>query len=67
MTVGCRPAAELTAARAVRNADPAAVFVVQGASRGLGLELCRQLLARTAGTVRARSGAARRCAQPAQF
>lgn len=34
-----------------RNADPAGVFVCTGASRGLGLEFARQMLARTAGTV----------------
>lgn len=34
-----------------RNTDPGAVFVVQGASRGIGLELVRLLLQRTVGTV----------------
>ncbi|KAJ1447504.1 hypothetical protein M885DRAFT_591336 [Pelagophyceae sp. CCMP2097] len=34
-----------------RNADPDAVFVVLGASRGIGAEFARQLLDRTAGTV----------------
>ena len=39
-------------AATARNADPAACFVVQGASRGLGLEMARQLLhGRFAGTV----------------
>ncbi|KAJ8599718.1 hypothetical protein CTAYLR_004750 [Chrysophaeum taylorii] len=34
-----------------RNADPDAVFVVSGASRGIGAEFCAQLLERTAGTI----------------
>ena len=38
-------------AAAARNSDPLACYVIQGASRGLGLEMCRLLLARTAGTV----------------
>merc|ERR1740124_1137553 len=35
----------------VRNRDPDAVFVVNGASRGIGLEFVRALLQRTRGTV----------------
>lgn len=34
-----------------RNSDPDAVFVVTGASRGIGLHLCRALLGRTRGRV----------------
>eukprot|EP01043_Picozoa_sp_COSAG02_P011466 COSAG02_NODE_422_length_22587_cov_10.209089_10_plen_145_part_00 len=34
-----------------RNSDPSACYVIQGASRGLGLEMCRLLLERTAGKV----------------
>ena len=34
-----------------RNDDAAAVFVVTGASRGIGAEFVSQLLARTKGTV----------------
>lgn len=41
----------LTEAARARNSDPDAVFVVAGASRGIGAELCAQLLDRTAGTV----------------
>jgi NAD(P)-dependent dehydrogenase (short-subunit alcohol dehydrogenase family) len=41
----------LPAASLRRNTDPNAVFVVQGASRGIGLEMARLLLRRTAGTV----------------
>jgi hypothetical protein len=39
------------AAAVARNSDPGACYVIQGASRGLGLEMCRLLLERTAGTV----------------
>lgn len=38
-------------AAATRNSDPLACYVIQGASRGLGLEMCRLLLERTAGHV----------------
>lgn len=41
----------MSADAARRNADSAAVFVVTGASGGLGGEICANLVARTAGTV----------------
>lgn len=34
-----------------RNSDPSAVFVVTGASRGIGLQFVKSLIERTAGTV----------------
>lgn len=39
------------AASAERLADPSAVFVVSGGSRGIGLQFCTALLARSKGTV----------------
>lgn len=38
-------------AAVARNSDVNACYVIQGASRGLGLEMCRLLLERTAGKV----------------
>lgn len=38
-----------TEAAARRNADPGSVSFVTGANRGIGLEVTRQLLARTKG------------------
>uniref|UniRef100_A0A7S1BR16 Uncharacterized protein n=1 Tax=Corethron hystrix TaxID=216773 RepID=A0A7S1BR16_9STRA len=40
-----------SSAGSARNADPDAVFVVVGASRGIGLEYVRALLSRTAGHI----------------
>eukprot|EP01013_Petalomonas_cantuscygni_P043832 TRINITY_DN8503_c0_g1_i1.p1 TRINITY_DN8503_c0_g1~~TRINITY_DN8503_c0_g1_i1.p1 ORF type:complete len:289 (+),score=25.89 TRINITY_DN8503_c0_g1_i1:112-978(+) len=40
-----------TPAANARYADPNAVFVVSGASRGIGAEFCRQLLTRSTGRV----------------
>lgn len=34
-----------------RNSDPDAVFVVSGASRGIGLQYCKSLLSRTSGKI----------------
>jgi hypothetical protein len=32
---------------AIRNSDPGAIFVVTGASRGIGLQFCKSLIERT--------------------
>jgi NAD(P)-dependent dehydrogenase (short-subunit alcohol dehydrogenase family) len=40
-----------SAAAAARNADPEAVFLVTGASRSMGLQFVRELMARTSGRV----------------
>lgn len=49
--VGATAADAAETASARRNADPDAVFVVSGASRGIGLGYCRSLIDRTAGKV----------------